>query len=69
VFGLILGWAGFDASVAVQAPETIFWIRAMLATVPVAGLIVAILFILRLSLTKKMCEEMRVALEKRRGTV
>ena len=69
VSGLILGWAGFDASVRVQAPETVFWIRAMLATIPIAGMVLVILFISRLTLTKQKCEEIRKALEKRRGVV
>ena len=40
VSGLILGWAGFNSSVAIQTPDTIFWIRAMLASIPVIGLII-----------------------------
>ncbi len=69
VSGLILGWAGFDASIGRQSPETIFWIRAMLASIPVIGLLIAIFFVLRLTLTKQKCEEIRRALEERRGTV
>ena len=69
VSGLILAWAGFDSSVAVQSPTTIFWIRSMLAVIPVLGLGLAIVIILRLTLTKEKCQEIRTALEKRRGTV
>ncbi len=69
VSGLILGWAGFNSAVAVQSPKTIFWIRAMLATIPMVGLLIVILFILRLPLTRQKCEEIRTALEARRGTV
>ena len=69
VSGLILGWAGFNSSVAVQSPETIFWIRAMLASIPIFGLLIVIFFILRVKLTKQKCAEIRTALEERRGTV
>ena len=31
VAGLILGWAGFNSAIGAQSPNTIFWIRAMLA--------------------------------------
>lgn len=69
VSGLILGWAGFDSSVAIQTPDTIFWIRAMLATIPVIGLIIVIMFILQVKLTKQKCTEIRTQLEERRGIV
>lgn len=69
VSGLILGWAGFNSSHGAQAPETIFWIRASLATLPVAGLLAVIFFIAKLQLTKEKCEEIRVQLESRRGKV
>ncbi|MBN2093253.1 MFS transporter [candidate division KSB1 bacterium] len=69
VSGLILGWAGFDSSVAVQTPETIFWIRAMLASIPVVGLSIVIFFILRMPLTRQKSLDIRKALEERRGTV
>jgi GPH family glycoside/pentoside/hexuronide:cation symporter len=69
VSGLILTWAGFNAAVAVQAPDTIFWIRFTLAAIPIAGFVVAIIVIQRLSLTKERCEEIRLTLEQRRGTV
>ncbi len=69
VSGLILGWAGFDSSVAVQTPETIFWIRAMLASIPVVGLLIVIFFILRMPLTRQKSLDIRKALEERRGTV
>lgn len=67
--GLILTWSGFTWKVNVQAPETIFWIRASLASIPVVGLIVAIIFVLRIHLTKEKTEEIRDSLEERRGAV
>jgi GPH family glycoside/pentoside/hexuronide:cation symporter len=67
--GLILTWAGFTWTLKVQAPATIFWIRSSLASLPIVGLVVAIIFVLRVSLTKLKSEEIRNSLEERRGTV
>jgi GPH family glycoside/pentoside/hexuronide:cation symporter len=69
VSGLILGWAGFNSAIGAQSPETVFWIRAMLASIPVAGLFAVIYFISKLELTKQRCEEIRVELEARRGKI
>ncbi|MBF0494246.1 MAG: MFS transporter [Candidatus Omnitrophica bacterium] len=69
VSGLILTWAGFTWKLKVQAPETIFWIRSSLAYLPIVGLIIAMIFVLRVPLTKKKSEEIRRQLEERRGTV
>ncbi|NQT46821.1 MAG: MFS transporter [Candidatus Omnitrophica bacterium] len=67
--GLILTWAGFTWKLKVQAPETIFWIRTSLATLPIVGLVIAIIFVLCVPLTKQKSEEIRRSLEARRGTV
>jgi len=67
--GLILSAAGFTWKLTVQAPSTIFWIRISLAFVPIVGLIVAIIFVMRMPLTKQKSEEIRKQLEARRGTV
>ncbi|MBF0216371.1 MAG: MFS transporter [Candidatus Omnitrophica bacterium] len=67
--GLILTWAGFTWNLKVQAPETIFWIRFSLATLPIVGLIIAMIFVMRVQLTKARSEEIRRSLEARRGTV
>ena len=67
--GLILTWAGFTWKLKVQLPETIFWIRSSLAFLPVAGLVIAIIFVLRVPLTRQKSEEIRRSLEMRRGTV
>ena len=69
ISGLILTWAGFTWQLKVQAPQTIFWIRASLASVPIAGLAIAIIFVLRVPLTRQKSEEIRRSLEARRGTV
>ncbi len=67
--GLILTWVGFTWKLKVQAPETILGIRLSLASLPVVGLIIAIIFVLRVPLTKQKSQEIREALEKRRGIV
>jgi len=67
--GLILTWSGFTWSVKVQAPQTIFWIRASLASLPILGLVVAIIFVMRVPLTMQKSEDIRDSLEDRRGSV
>ena len=67
--GLILTWVGFTWKLKVQAPETILGIRASLASLPIAGLVVAIIFVMRVPLTKQKVEEIRRKLEERRGQV
>jgi len=67
--GLILSWVGFTWKLKVQAPHTILGIRASLAFLPIVGLIVAIIFVLRMPLTKQKAAEIRKKLEERRGTV
>ncbi len=67
--GLILTWVGFTWKLKIQTPETIFGIRASLAILPIVGLIIAIIFVLRMPLTKQKSAEIRKALEERRGTV
>ena len=67
--GLILSAAGFTWELTVQATSTIFWIRASLASVPIAGLVIAIIFVLRMPITKEIAEDNRRRLEERRGTV
>ncbi|MFH1552179.1 MAG: MFS transporter [Candidatus Omnitrophota bacterium] len=67
--GLILSWVGFTWKLKVQTPETIFGIRFSLASLPIVGLIIAIIFVLRMPLTKQKSAEIRRQLEERRGTV
>ena len=67
--GLILSWVGFTWKLKVQLPETILGIRISLAILPIFGLIVAIIFVLRMPLTKQRSEEIREELEARRGAV
>jgi glycoside/pentoside/hexuronide:cation symporter, GPH family len=67
--GFIIAWSGFTWDLQVQATETIIKLRASLASLPVLGLIVAIFFILKVSITKEKSLEIRRQLEERRGTV
>ena len=67
--GLILSWVGFTWKLKVQAPETILGIRVSLAFLPIVGMIIAIIFVLRMPLTKQKSAEIRRQLEERRGTV
>lgn len=69
ISGLILTWSGFTWKLQVQTPETIFWIRFSLASLPIAGLIAAIIFVLKVPLTKEKVMENRRKLEELRGTV
>lgn len=67
--GLVLGFTGFSADKAAQSPETIFWIRALLAGIPVAGCCLAAWFMWRFPLTQEKMAEIRAQLEARRGKV
>lgn len=67
--GLIISWAGFTWERTVQTPHTIFWLRFALASLPVVGLIIAIMFVLNMRITKKVAQENRRKLEDRRGKV
>jgi len=69
VSGLILTWVGFTWKLTVQAPKTILGIRLSLASVPIVGLVFAIIFVLRVPLTKQKTQEIRRKLEERRGRV
>ncbi|MFZ5495661.1 MAG: MFS transporter [Verrucomicrobiota bacterium] len=67
--GQVLALTGFAADKAVQSPETIFWIRALLAGIPIAGVGLAALFWWRYPLTQQKVAEIRAQLEARRGKV
>jgi len=62
---------GFDAELGGdQSASSIFWIRFLLAAVPIAGRIVSLIAILRFPLTADRMQEIREEeLEARRGTV
>jgi GPH family glycoside/pentoside/hexuronide:cation symporter len=67
--GWILQFTGFDSKLPVQSENVIFVIRLLLSGIPVIGLVIALIVVLRMTLTEKRMGEIRVALEGRRGTV
>ncbi|MDR7299804.1 GPH family glycoside/pentoside/hexuronide:cation symporter [Pelomonas aquatica] len=68
--GWILQFTGFDATKeGAQAPEAIFWIRILLSGIPVIGLVLALIAILRFPLTEARMLEIRGKLEATRGKV
>jgi GPH family glycoside/pentoside/hexuronide:cation symporter len=67
--GWILQFTGFDAKLPVQSEAAITWIRLMLSGIPVLGLSIALIVLLRLHLTEARMAEIRALLEARRGSV
>jgi GPH family glycoside/pentoside/hexuronide:cation symporter len=67
--GWILQLTGFDSKLPVQTEHAIFMIRILLSSIPVIGLVLALVAILRFQLTETRMHEIRVALEARRGVV
>jgi GPH family glycoside/pentoside/hexuronide:cation symporter len=68
--GEILEQVGFKQALGGdQSHHTIFMIRILLASIPVIGLIVALIFLIRFPLTQKKMGEIRQILEARRGKV
>jgi glycoside/pentoside/hexuronide:cation symporter, GPH family len=67
--GWILQFTGFDAKMEVQTPEAIFMIRILLSSLPVVGLLIALVAILTFPLTEERMHEIRARLEARRGKV
>lgn len=68
--GLLIAATGFDAKLgAAQSEQTVFWIRFLLPAMPVAGLILGIIFVSRFPLTHARMDEIRQQLEARRGKV
>ena len=67
--GYVISSVGGNAALQAGAPETILRIRIMLSAIPIVGMILVIVFISQVPLTKKICEEIRLKLEARRGKV
>jgi Na+/melibiose symporter-like transporter len=68
--GEILEQVGFNSSLGGnQTPHAIFMIRFLLASIPVIGLVVALIFLIRFPLSQQKMAEIRQKLEARRGTV
>jgi GPH family glycoside/pentoside/hexuronide:cation symporter len=60
---------GFDSKLPVQTDHAIFMIRILLTGIPVLGLFIALLIVLRFPLTEQRMHEIRAKLEARRGKV
>jgi GPH family glycoside/pentoside/hexuronide:cation symporter len=68
--GWILAATGFDAKLhGAQTPHAIFMIRLMFSALPLAGLAISLVGILRFPLTQKKMTEIRAQLEMQRGKV
>jgi glycoside/pentoside/hexuronide:cation symporter, GPH family len=67
--GWILQFTGFDAKQAIQSEHAIFMIRILLSGIPVIGLVLALIAILRFPLTEARMSQIRTELEARRGQV
>ncbi|CAM4094108.1 MFS transporter [Roseateles saccharophilus] len=67
--GWILQFTGFDSKLDVQDPHAIFMIRILLSSIPVIGLVLALLSLLRFELTEARMAEIRNRLETTRGRV
>jgi len=67
--GWILQYTGFDSKQAVQDPHAIFMIRILLSGIPVIGLVIALVSLLRFELTEERMLEIRAQLEAQRGVV
>jgi GPH family glycoside/pentoside/hexuronide:cation symporter len=67
--GWILELTGFNAKVPVQTEHSIFMIRILLSGIPVIGLILALIAVLRFELSEKRMGEIRLELEAARGKV
>ena len=65
----ILQWIGFDSNFAIQTPHTIFMIRFLLITIPIVGLVLALIALLHFPLTPEKMAEIRKQLEARRGRI
>ena len=68
--GVILTWTGFDAALgADQDPQALINIRLSFAAIPIAGLLLAFVALLKFPLDRLQMAEIRTKLEARRGTV
>ena len=67
--GWILQFTGFDSKLPVQGDNVLLVIRVLLSGIPVIGLLIALIVVLRLQLDERRVHEIRVALEGRRGAV
>ncbi len=57
--GYMINWSGFDETVTVQPPDTIFKMRLLYALVPAVGMALAILSAFCYPITRRKAEEIR----------
>lgn len=70
VAGIVLKTIGLNPSfMGAQAPHTILWLRIMLVSVPIIGIVTGMLILLGFKLTQDNMHEIRVQLEARRGKI
>jgi GPH family glycoside/pentoside/hexuronide:cation symporter len=67
--GWILQFTGFNSQIGVQSDNVVLVMRVLMSGVPVVGLVIALILILRLPLDQKIMSDIRTKLESRRGTV
>ena len=67
--GWILQFTGFDAKLPAQTDHAIFMMRILLTGIPVLGLFISLVIVLRFPLTEQRMHEIRARLEARRGAV
>jgi GPH family glycoside/pentoside/hexuronide:cation symporter len=67
--GWILQATGFNSQIGVQSDNVVLVMRILMSGVPVVGLVIALILILRLPLDQKIMGDIRTKLEGRRGVV
>ena len=67
--GWILQFTGFQSRVPVQSENVILVMRVLMSGLPVVGLLIALILVVRLRLDQKTMGAIRTTLEGRRGTV
>ncbi len=65
--GLILGWVGFDESLAAQAAATLDNLKLAYILLPMSGTAIALAVMTRYDLSEQKAHDIREALEARRG--
>jgi glycoside/pentoside/hexuronide:cation symporter, GPH family len=66
----ILDWIGFDSKLGGnQTEHTLFMVRFLFSSIPLVGLVLALLALIRFPLTPARMADIRAQLEARRGTV
>jgi len=67
--GWVLEWTGFDSHLSSQTPEVLTNMRLALMLIPITGLAISIIALIRFSLTPEKMEEVRNKLEAKRGEI